>query len=39
MENEGACVTEAIVNVEGIDASATKEGAKRVNAEEKLVLR
>ena len=39
MENEAACVTEAIVNVEGIDVSTTKEGAKRVNAEEKLVLR
>ena len=39
VENEAACVTETIVNVEGIDVATTKEGARQVNAEERLVLK
>ena len=39
VENEAACVTEAIVNVEGIDVATTKEGARQVNVEERLVLK
>ena len=33
MENEIVCVTEAIVNVEGIDIATRKEGVRHVNAE------
>ena len=39
MENEAVCVTKAIVNVERIDAATIKEGARQVNAEERLVLK
>ena len=39
MENEAACVTEVIVNVEGIDVATTKEGGRQANAEERLVLK
>ena len=39
VENEAACVTETIVNVEGIAVATTKEGARQVNAEERLVLK
>ena len=39
VENEAARVTEAIVNVEGIDIVTTKEGAGQVKAEERLVLK
>ena len=39
MENEVVCVTEAIVNVEGIDVATRKEGVRHVNAEKGLVLK
>ena len=39
MENEIVCVTEAIVNVEGIDIATRKEGVRHVNAEKGLVLK
>ena len=39
MENEAVCVTKAIVNVERIDVATIKEGARQVNAEERLVLK
>ena len=39
VENEAACVDEAIVNVEGIDVATAKEGARQVNAEERVVLK
>ena len=39
MENEIVCVTEAIVNVEGIDVATRKEGVRHVNAEKGLVLK
>ena len=39
VENEAACVDEAIVNVERIDVATAKEGARQVNAEERVVLK
>ena len=39
VQNEAACVTEAIVNIEGIDVATTNEGARQVHAEERLVLK
>ena len=38
-ENEAACVTEAIVNVEGMDVVTTNKGTRQVHAEERLVLK
>ena len=39
VQNEAVYVTEATVNFEGIDVATTKEGARQVNAEERLVLK
>ena len=38
VENEVVRITEAVANVEGIYIVTTKEGARQVNAEERLVL-
>ena len=39
MENEATCVTEAIANNDGIDVAATNERARKVHAEQRLVLK
>ena len=39
VQNEAVYVTEATVNFEGIDVATTKEGARQVNTEERLVLK
>ena len=39
MENEAACITETIVNVEGMDVVTSNKGARQVHAEERLVLK
>ena len=39
VENGAACIDDAIANVEGIDVGTTKEGTRKVNAEERLVLK
>ena len=39
MENEATCVTEAIANNDVIDVAATNERARKVHAEQRLVLK